>query len=288
MREFTLTDIDTDYSCYNQFAELYKNLQIIDFDFVKINLKKWFGANMSAVLGGVLDKNAFTNEIAIGSDNPSILLILKKNGFLANYGYENHPDTNNTTIKYLKLKPTESRYFNSYVMEELLSRSDLPIMTDGLKKKIAESIYEIFVNAQMHSSTDYIYTCGQFFPNKHTIEFTIVDMGLGFKKIINERFNCSLSAIQAIRWALVDGNTTKKDVSGGLGLALLKEFVKLNKGRFQIVSDDGFYELSDKENVNTLSSPFPGTIVNMKFKTDDVNSYRLSSEAYHYNNDDIF
>ncbi|MDR4507873.1 MAG: hypothetical protein MRJ65_06500 [Candidatus Brocadiaceae bacterium] len=45
-------------------------------------------------------------------------------------------------------------------------------------KKITESIYEIFVNAQIHSETDFIYTCGQFFPNKHMIEFTIKDTGI--------------------------------------------------------------------------------------------------------------
>ena len=171
-------------------------------------------------------------------------------------------------------------------MNELLSRSDLPKMTEQLKKKIAESIYEIFVNAQLHSNSEYIYTCGQFFPRKEKIEFTIVDMGIGFKKPINNRFNTSLSSIQAIRWALIDGNTTKTDVSGGLGLSLLTEFIKLNKGKFQIISDNGFYEVGQKENAGFLDSPFPGTIVNMEFSTDDANSYRLSSESD--NTEDIF
>lgn len=162
MKEFTLKDIDTSFSCYNQFAKLYEQLKNVDFDNICIKLENWFGANMSAVLGGLLDRVSFTNSISVTSKNPAILSILQRNNFLANYGYKISPDINNTTIKYLKLKPSESRYFNSYVMNELLSRPDLPNMTEELKKKIAESIYEIFVNAQIHSNTDYIYTCGQF------------------------------------------------------------------------------------------------------------------------------
>ncbi len=286
MKEFTLTDINTSFSCYNQFANLYKELKDVYFDTINIKLEKWFGANMSAALGGVLDKLDFTTSINVNSKNEAILSILKKNGFLANYGYEKNPDVNNTTIQYLKLRASDSRYFNSYVMNELLSRSDLPEMSEPLKKKIAESIYEIFVNAQIHSKSDYIYTCGQFFPHKEKIEFTIVDMGIGFKKHINDSFNFSLSSVQAIKWALINGNTTKKDVPGGIGLSLLTEFIKLNRGKFQIISDDGFYEVGETENSGFLDAPFPGTIVNMEFRTDDTNSYRLSSESDY--TDDIF
>lgn len=281
MKEFTLTDIDTSFACYNQFVKLYNELRNVRFDNININLNKWFGANMSAVLGGILDKIALTNSMFISSNNSEIIKILRKNNFLANYGYASSFDTNNTTIKYLKLKPTESRYFNDYVMNEFLSQSAMPTMTKSLIKKIAESIYEYFVNAQIHSDTEYIYTCGQFFPAKHKIEFTIVDMGKGFKNIINSRFkevNSSLSSIQAIKWALVDGNTTKTDISGGLGLSLLTEFIKLNNGKFQIVSDDGFYEVGASLQSAFLDFPFPGTIVNMEFRTDDTTSYSLSSD----------
>ena len=39
-------------------------------------------------------------------------------------------------------------------------------MPGGVKEKVIEAIYEIFVNAQIHSETQLIYTCSQFFPNK--------------------------------------------------------------------------------------------------------------------------
>ena len=88
------------------------------------------------MLGGLLDKISFTNSVSILSNKTQVITILKKNTFLANYGYEITPDTNGTTIKYLKLAPSARRYFNSYVMNELFSQSALPEMTDELKKRL--------------------------------------------------------------------------------------------------------------------------------------------------------
>ena len=278
MEEFTLTNINTDYSSYNQFAKLYADLQSVNFNTIKIHLNNWFSANMSAVLGGILDKCSFTNQIVIDSDNHKVIDVLRKNTFLENYNYTSLNDINHTTICYLKLKASDSRYFGNYVMNELLSKHDFPNMSEGLKRKIFESIYEIFINAQMHSQTDFIYTCGQIFPKKNEIEFTIVDTGIGFKKRVMKQFNFLINSIQAIKWALIDGNTTKSDAPGGIGLAVLTDFIKINKGKFQIVSDDGFYEVDNNVNFRLLNYSFPGTIVNMKFKIDDLYSYRLESE----------
>jgi len=76
-----------------------------------------------------------------------------------------------------------------------------------------------------------------------------------------------------------DGHSTKQGISGGIGLAILKEFVILNKGKIQIISDDGFYQL-DPNGVQArlFSGSFPGTIINMEFKTDNA-SYSLISET---------
>ena len=159
-------------------------------------------------------------------------------------------------------------------------------MTLALKKKITESIYEIFVNTQIHSETDFIYTCGQFFPKKHTIEFTVTDTGIGFKNRVNRKFHRNLSSVQAITWAIRDRNSTKQGISGGIGLAILREFVTRNEGKIQIISDDGFYQLdSQGEQTRQFSGSFPGTIINMLFRTDDVASYSLISEV---SLDDLF
>lgn len=278
MIEFCLKNIDTKFPCYKQFINLIDFLKQYSYETIRINLSDWFGANMSAVLGGVLDKYATTNQIEIVSQNSNVISILQRNGFLSNYGYRNARDINNTTVKYMKIKSTENRFFSMYVLDELLSKSAFPHMTTSLKQKITESIYEIFVNAKMHSNSDYIYTCGQFYPTKHVIEFTIVDMGQGIRNTVVNRFNKNLTATQAIQWAIGEGNTTKIGVPGGHGLSILKDFIKLNKGRMQIISDSGFYEFGENEQIMSFTNPFKGTIVNMKFRTNDTNSYSLDNE----------
>ena len=75
-------------------------------------------------------------------------------------------------------------------------------MSDGLRKKMSEAMLELFVNAQIHSETKHIYTCGQFFPKRHRIEFCIADTGIGFKENFFRRFEKTISAVDAIRWAV--------------------------------------------------------------------------------------
>jgi len=278
---FVLNNIDTSFESYQQLIRLYVENKDKFFDTIEINFQQWFSANLCSALGAALDKliNGL-NTIRFNHIPPLTQTIIQKNDFLSHFGYKRLSDTNNTTITYLKLKPADGKFFHKYVSGELLNRPELPIMSPALKKKIAESIYEIFVNAQIHSETDFIYTCGQFFPKKNNIEFTITDTGIGFKNRVNKRFKKNLSSVQAIKWAINDGHSTKLGISGGIGLAILKEFVIKNKGKIQIISDDGFYQLDAQgEKIRQFSGSFPGTIVNMQFLTDDTASYSLVSEV---------
>jgi hypothetical protein len=248
---------------------------------LEISIEKWFSANLCSTLGGVLD---LLKEVAItihfGHVNQRTETIFRKNDFFSHFSYNRMQDTYDTTIRYLKLKPSDGRYFFEYITKNLLNRAELPLLSSGLKNKISESINEIFTNAQIHSESNHIYTCGQYFPHKHTIEFTISDVGIGIQERVNRRFNSNLTSIQAIKWATIDTHTTKRDRSGGIGLALLKEFIMQNKGKFQIVSNDGFYNLdSIGETFKHFNGGFPGTVINMQFRTDDSSSYCLTEEV---------
>ena len=277
-----LSNIENSFESYQKLISFYDANKDKLFDNVCIELRQWFSANMSAALGAVLDKfTANLNDIHFDYIDNQIINILLKNDFLTYYGKKRAIDLYGTTIKFQKLKPTDGKYFKSYVINELIEghTADLPRMTDGVKEKIVEAIYEIFVNAQIHSETKFIYTLGQFFPNKSKIEFTIVDTGIGFREKINRRFESSLSSIQALKWAVQDKRTTKVGVSGGIGLSVLKDFVRMNRGKMQIISNDGFYQYDGNQEVMQMfTGEFPGTIVNLQFRTDDNNNYKLKSE----------
>lgn len=281
-----LQNIHSDFRSYQQLINLYDRYKEDSFNDVPVNLVKWFSANMCSALGGILDLLADNlNEIHLDASS-GIETILSKNDFLSFYGYERLKDYHRTTIRYLKLRPSDGKYFSSYVRDELLNRAELPDMSQLVKNKMTEAIYEILVNAQIHSGSNFIYTCGQFFPARNSIDFMITDVGIGFKKKVNDRFNASLSSVQAIRWGTGDRNTTKTDISGGIGLALLKEFVDMNGGKMQIVSDDGFFQYEHgKEWTKFFDGKFPGSIVSLSFKTDDASTYVMKEEI---DNDDIF
>lgn len=281
-----LSNINNSFESYQRLISFYNEYRNKQLETIHLSLRDWFAANMCSALGGLLDKlSEGFNTLQIEHISPEIEKILLKNDFLSYFGYQRIVDQYHTTIRYLKLNPTDGKYFNSYIVHELLGRSELPQMSAMVKQRMAEAIYEIFVNAQIHSESDRIYTCGQFFPKDNKIEFSITDIGIGFKNKVNRRFNSNLSSVQAILWATKDRHTTKEGIPGGIGLALLKEFIDKNKGKMQIISDDGFYQFdSHGEQTKLFDGIFPGTIVNLQFKTDDKSSYIFRKEE----SDNIF
>lgn len=277
-----LYNLSNDFNSYQQLIILYEDNKYKLFSDIQLDISKFFCANLSAALGAVLDKLLInSNNICFGTIDNDIERILKKNDFLSFYGYNSEKDTYGTTVKYKKISPNDGKYFRNYIEKELIESnlSNLPNMSVGVKHSIIEAIYEIFVNAQIHSQTEYIYSCGQLFHAKNEIFFSLVDTGITIKDCVNNRFQSELTSLQAIKWALVDKHTTKRDITGGIGLAFLKEFIKNNKGLLQIVSNDGYYSFNEKsEQYKLFSGQFPGTIVTIKFRTDDKHHYSLKSE----------
>lgn len=99
----------------------------------------------------------------------------------------------------------------------------------------------------------------------------------------------AIDSCSAIKWAMIDGNTTKKGVSGGLGLALLKEFISQNNGKIQIISGDAFYEFShQKEVIQKLDYYFDGAVISMTFKTDDMRTYTFANELERIDINELF
>ncbi len=287
MSNFFLSNIHSDFDGYQNLINLYSMYKDNTWGIINVSLDVWLDANLCSALGGIMDLHKENmHDIRFHNIAPNIESILQKNEFLTYFSYPRIRDTYNTTIRYLKLSPRNGRYFFSYIKNELLERSELPDLSKILKENIAELIYEIFVNAQMHSETKHIYTCGQFFPKKKFIIFSVVDTGIGFRKKINDTFNKNLDSIQAVKWAFTDSHSTKKNISGGLGLALLEEFIRINKGEIEVVSDSAYYKISASGNQEKkFDGSFPGSMITMKFNTDDDSIYCLKNEL---NDNDVF
>jgi hypothetical protein len=288
MRKFLVApSISSDFNGYNYLSTLNHQLQSLDFEQISIDFSEnnWFEANLCAVLGAILtESNKNLNDISLINLRNAQENIFSRNHFLASFGGAKILDLYDTTIKYRRNRMSDDKLIKEFLMTELINKPDFPKLSDAAKKEIIRSIFEIYSNAIIHGDCDDVFSCGQFYPNKipPRIDFTIVDMGKTIQKNVNEFLQRKLSGIESIKWALSDNNTTKpkeKNIPGGLGFNLIQRFVKMNKGKIQIVSADGYWEfVLGKEEYQTLDYPFPGTIVNLEFNLDDNSFYYLKKE----------
>lgn len=269
---------------FEELVRLNSILEKCRFTNIEIDMEKaeWFDADMCAPLGAVLYRVGHNvNKVQLINLPTKVERILSKNAFLSHYGRAPVRDTYGTTIPYQRFDVKDDRFFASYVESKFVRRSEMPQMSRGLVKRFRESVFEIFSNAVIHSQSHLgIFSCGQFFPMRHRLDFSVADLGIGIRRNVSEHAGLDLPAHEAIDWATRERNTTKRGpIPGGLGLKLLAEFINLNGGRIQIVSDAGYWSL-EKGHAETalLATPFPGTVVNVEINTADRQSYALSSE----------
>ena len=281
--QVTIGEIRSDQRGFASLAALAATLnnRLLDTIDVDFSACSWFDANMSAPLGAVLSHAVDElNTLKLGGLRPSVETILAKNDFLIGFGFPKRADIHGTTIPYRRFSATDDRYFAAYLNKHMRGK-DLPIMSEALSQRFKNSILEIFVNAAMHADSKLgIFSCGQYFPQKHRLDFCVADAGIGIRRKIYKELGLKMNSDKAIKWALQEGHTTRKgSVPGGLGLKLIREFIAKNQGRIQIVSDRGYWEFSPAgETLARIDNAFPGTVINIEINTADTSSYRLRSE----------
>lgn len=281
-----LTNIASDFQGICQFVDIANKLDNLFFDKIDIDmdLVSWFDANLCSALGAILYKAGFgLNMISFLNIKPHIAQTLTRNGFLRNYGWPEQADNYGTTIAYKRFEPNESKSFAEYINAHMVERG-IPKMTLTLDKMFKRSLLEIFTNSATHSETLFgIFACGQSFPKQHRLDFSVVDLGIGFRQNIANKRNILFNSLDAIKWAISERNTSKlaevDKIPGGLGLKLLREFIRKNEGRIQIISDSGYWEENKgNESYRSLPGTFPGTMVNIEINTADTKVYCLASE----------
>jgi len=289
--KFALGEVRHNQWGFAALLHLYSQAESCLFENITIDLAgtSWFDADMCAAFGALLYRlEENLNNVSLTNIRPDVATILSKNGFLCHYGRGQITDCWRTTIPYQRFDVKDDRYFAGYIEEEFIHRDEIPSMSTGLLKKFRESIFEIFSNAVLHSCTKQgIFSCGQFFPKRNRLDFSVADLGIGMRRKVREYLKRDISAEGAINWATLGRNTTKNGaVPGGLGLKLLQEFIDLNGGSIQIVSNTGYWKRAGRATITEpLNFPFPGTVVTIEINTADTNSYALVSEL---NAADIF
>lgn len=244
---------------------------------VDCSLVRWIDGNMAAALSAI-GLAAALNDTLIEFRNLDgrVRNVLERIGLFPG---RRPPHKSCIPLKHFGLG--EGKTFASYTSQEF-ARQEMPIMSAALRQKFFEGLDELFNNATIHSlSTVGIFASGQAYPQKSVLDFSISDLGIGFKANVEKFLKQEIGACQAIAWAMEENTTTRSgDIPGGLGLAILKEFVELNRGRLTIFSDYGYWNLSAAGiKMLDLKSRFPGAFINLEVDFSDPNIYVLDGEV---------
>jgi len=304
-KNYTIKSVFSNYAGYNKLLNFYSKATRSKSKEIQLSINSFLNANLAAVLQPLLEQiTEQQKSITFNIENEKIRDILQINGFLCSYGDEPVRDSKKTAIPLLKIPRHDNNKFNNYLLKELMQHNQLKRMNEQVSREVKRNIHEIYKNAQIHSDTENIYVCGQYFPGYKRLEFTIVDTGIGFRECVRRKFKRELTSELAIRWAIKSGNTTK-NMTGGLGLSDLHEFIDLNGGELHIITGNAFYRLigtrknsytnedgvkiteitPSRHEYRSFHKEFTGSIINIIFYTENIKEYRVPGAV---SIDDIF
>lgn len=269
-------NIYTDFSGFKQLLNFYDECKKYSNCKIKINLGNlnWLDGNLCAFLGALLYRLKKDNSLSFIMDTEQIIKkcdILFHNDFLP--VEQNHAlYKKKSCIPFRGLYPKQKDEFIDYLENDLLSHSSMPKFRDATKEKLIDDLVEVYGNIDKHAETiDPFFVCGQYFPSKEAVNFTISDIGVGFFKKINECVPQKVKTCgDAILWA-VEGNSTKPDASGGTGLKNLHKYLDLTRGGLQIYTGDAGWcsktigTVMFPNGIRTLDSNYIGATINLQF-----------------------
>lgn len=239
--------------------------------------------NAVAFIGGLirlLRSQGKTINIKWDSLHQKIAKNLQQNGFMHVFNNDLKPWSGNS-IPYREDFKLNKGCIVDYLKENWLGKGWIDIAQD-LQNLILSRVFEIYANAFEHGqSSTGVFSCGQHYPNLRELKLTVVDFGVGIPTHVRDyQHNPYLSANKALEWAFQPGTTTRLgEVTGGIGLDFLKQFVKLNSGKLEIFSHNGYAIIDEyNESYQARKSFFEGTLVNITLKCDEF-YYCLESSS---------
>jgi len=278
-------DFEQLFSLWSQANDYFENIR---FDFSGCDFLR---PNAVAFLGGL----ARLIESRLGTvvfdwdtlQNNAVLTNLCQNGFAGTFGYPSSGWDGNS-IPYREDHSLDMNGIMDYLTYNWIGKGWIHV-SDKLRDAIAGTMWEIYNNAFEHSGTTIgVFSCGQHFWRQNDLILTVVDFGRGIpatvrtflRNYVDENLVASLTGAACLRWAFERGNTTCiGGVARGLGLDLLKEFVRINQGKLEVYSNEG-YALIDKDGerfTNRITS-FEGTVFHITLRCDE-NLYRFVDET---------
>lgn len=214
----------------------------------------------------------------------AVMMNLCQNGFARNFGRSSTAWTGNS-IPYREDKVLDVNAILDYLTDSWLGRGWVQV-SQRLRDAIVGRMWEIYSNAFEHAGSEIgVFSCGQHFPNTNNLILSVVDFGQGIAANVRNFLSLDpragqLTAAGCLRWAFQRGTSTRPNgMARGLGLDLLKEFVRVNHGKLEVYSNEGYGMIDENgARFENRSLSFEGTVFHITLRCDE-RLYRFADEA---------
>jgi hypothetical protein len=273
-----LKEVETTNIGVSELMKFYAFAKQYTYKSVQLNLStvNTLDANLSALILAIAHKLRAENKVTVFvlfADGMGIFFRNGLIGHLTGKGNANpYPDDRQSAIPLTTFNIDDDEKFCQYLRRDFFGHRGLEGLTTTTRTNLSTHYEEIFTNVGLHANTTApIYCCGQYFPEKKMLKFTLVDVGDGFlKKIALKTTGQVKTDKDAILWATRELNTTKDIATYGPGGTGLKELIKYcatNNGSLHICSGTGYVNFHKTGSLeHTLPIAFKGTIVNLIFR----------------------
>lgn len=221
-------------------------------------------------------------DIHLNGTPPAVRSNLYKQGFFPLFGGRQAMVPGNSIPLYHQTRNDPTGLI-AHIHRYLLVRPQKPQMSRDLAREIRRSLVEIFDNIFTHSGSPIGgLVCGQIYPRANAIQVTFYDAGIGIAQNVRATFDLPSDSL-AISWAMGCGNSTlaaRSDRPQGLGLFLLREFLRANKGILRIYANQGYVRArSTGEEKFRLPSPIRGTLIDLRIRVTEGVVYGFAHEG---------
>lgn len=276
-------DFEQLFSIWSQTNEYFEEVR---FNFFGCNFLR---PNAVAFLGGLarLIESRMGSVVFDWSTLPThgaVITNLCQNGFAGAFGYPSSSWDGNS-IPYREDRALDMNGIMDYLTFNWIGKGWVYV-SNRLRDAIVGRMWEIYNNAFEHARSEIgVFTCGQHFTRKNELILSVVDFGHGIAANVRNYLSHDpraekLTAASCLHWAFQRGTSTLPNgIARGVGLDLLKEFVRVNHGKLEVYSNEGYGIIDENgERFQNCSISFEGTIFHITLRCDE-NLYQFADEA---------
>lgn len=271
----------------HDFDALFRLWQAVNGDGLNVTFEfhgcTFLRQNAVAFLGGLkrlIEYRGGTAAFDWTTLRSDVALNLAKSNFRDTFG-DPTPIGLGHTIPYREDLSADKETLLNYLKAHWLGRGWVNVSA-RVRDAIVGQVWEIYANAFEHAGSHVgLFSCGQHYPRLDLLKLTVVDFGVGIPSNVRRFFRRpGIPSAGALQWAFRPGTTTKPNGMGrGVGLDLLKHFIRVNKGSLEVFSHDSYALIDEKhERFEARGLGFEGTLVNISLRCDE-SYYCFASEV---------